>query len=139
MIQQSIIQVTGTSYIHGISGSEKDFSKPKEIKLREYQLELAEKALTGKNTVICADTGSGKTWVALHIVQEHLNSKGSVKLVVRSTIMIFYQAGNISSQKLDITILHQLSLISIDIQVQSVAQGQNWEYIFFNFPYSTVR
>ncbi|VDI76991.1 Hypothetical predicted protein, partial [Mytilus galloprovincialis] len=61
-------------------GSEKEFSKPKEIKLREYQLELAEKALTGKNTVICADTGSGKTWVALHIVQEHLNSKESPKV-----------------------------------------------------------
>ncbi|XP_071167913.1 interferon-induced helicase C domain-containing protein 1-like [Mytilus edulis] len=61
-------------------GSEKEFSKPKEINLRKYQLELAEKALTGKNTVICADTGSGKTWVALHIVQEHLNSKESPKV-----------------------------------------------------------
>ncbi|XP_071170930.1 ATP-dependent RNA helicase DHX58-like [Mytilus edulis] len=60
--------------------SEKIFSQPKEIKLRDYQLELAEKALTGKNTVICADTGSGKTWVALHIVQEHLNSKESPKV-----------------------------------------------------------
>ncbi|VDI79162.1 ATP-dependent RNA helicase DDX58, partial [Mytilus galloprovincialis] len=60
--------------------SKKVFSQSKEIKLREYQLELAEKALTGKNTVICADTGSGKTWVALHIVQEHLNSKESPKV-----------------------------------------------------------
>ncbi|CAC5388882.1 IFIH1 [Mytilus coruscus] len=60
--------------------NEKEFSQPKEIKLRDYQLELAEKALTGKNTVICADTGSGKTWVALHIVQEHLNSKESPKV-----------------------------------------------------------
>ncbi|CAG2229008.1 IFIH1 [Mytilus edulis] len=65
------------------------FSQSKEIKLREYQLELAEKALNGKNTVICADTGSGKTWVALHIVQEHLNSKGSVYIInkdERSTV-----------------------------------------------------
>ncbi|XP_052100748.1 interferon-induced helicase C domain-containing protein 1-like isoform X2 [Mytilus californianus] len=54
-------------------GTEKEFSKPKKIMLRDYQLELAEKALTGKNTVICADTGSGKTWVALHIVQEHID------------------------------------------------------------------
>ena len=44
------------------------------IKLREYQKELAEKALAGENTIICAETGTGKTWVALHITKEHLRS-----------------------------------------------------------------
>ncbi|CAC5415262.1 IFIH1 [Mytilus coruscus] len=67
--------------------TEKEFSKPKKIMLRDYQLELAEKALTGKNTVICADTGSGKTWVALHIVQEHIDKLKLKKEVPKVAFM----------------------------------------------------
>lgn len=47
--------------------------------LRSYQLELAENALAGKNTIICAPTGSGKTWVALHIIEEHLRQNKNGK------------------------------------------------------------
>ena len=40
--------------------------------MRKYQYELAAPALSGCNTIICAPTGSGKTRVALYIVQQHL-------------------------------------------------------------------
>ena len=45
-----------------------------ELKLREYQKELAAPALEGKNTIICAPTNSGKTYVAIEIAKKHLES-----------------------------------------------------------------
>ena len=55
------------------------FSDPKPISLsfpfesiREYQKELAGPGLNGKNYIICAPTGSGKTLVAAMIISEHL-------------------------------------------------------------------
>lgn len=48
------------------------------IKLRMYQQELAEIALRGENTIICAGTNAGKTYVAFHVIESHLlkNPKG---------------------------------------------------------------
>ncbi|XP_070791608.1 antiviral innate immune response receptor RIG-I [Pituophis catenifer annectens] len=39
---------------------------------RSYQIELAEPAINGKHTMICAPTGSGKTLVSIMICQHHL-------------------------------------------------------------------
>lgn len=49
--------------------------------MRNYQLELAEIALSGRNTIICAETGTGKTYVALYLTQQHLASKNDGKFV----------------------------------------------------------
>ncbi|XP_010154015.1 PREDICTED: probable ATP-dependent RNA helicase DDX58 [Eurypyga helias] len=43
-------------------------------KARSYQIELAQPAVSGKNTLICAPTGSGKTFVALLICEHHFQN-----------------------------------------------------------------
>ena len=46
--------------------------------MRSYSSEsLAEDAVMGRNTIICSETGTGKTWVALHIVEKHLGVASS--------------------------------------------------------------
>jgi len=60
--------------------------KRAELKLRPYQHELASAALEGKNSIICAPTNSGKTYVALGITQAHLaniRKEGDKKAVSR--------------------------------------------------------
>ncbi|XP_049752774.1 antiviral innate immune response receptor RIG-I [Elephas maximus indicus] len=42
------------------------------LKPRNYQLELALPAQNGKNTIICAPTGCGKTFVSILICEHHL-------------------------------------------------------------------
>ncbi|KAL5500432.1 hypothetical protein EMCRGX_G011992 [Ephydatia muelleri] len=54
-------------------------------KPRQYQLELATPGMQGKNCIVCAPTGTGKTFVAALIVANHLNQrqgKGKVVFVV---------------------------------------------------------
>ncbi|XP_071167740.1 ATP-dependent RNA helicase DHX58-like isoform X2 [Mytilus edulis] len=46
---------------------------PELLTLRSYQKELAAPGLQGKNCIIVAPTGSGKTHVALKIMLEHMN------------------------------------------------------------------
>ncbi|XP_077867713.1 antiviral innate immune response receptor RIG-I-like [Saccoglossus kowalevskii] len=45
------------------------------VKLRKYQHELVQPALEGRNTIICAPTGCGKTITALYIMKRHLEKK----------------------------------------------------------------
>ncbi|CAC5397214.1 DDX58 [Mytilus coruscus] len=45
---------------------------PSLIQLRNYQQELADIALKGENTMICAGTNAGKTYVAFHVIESHL-------------------------------------------------------------------
>ncbi|KAH3816679.1 hypothetical protein DPMN_118200 [Dreissena polymorpha] len=63
---------------------------------RDYQLELAEKALRGQNTIICAETGTGKTWVALYVIDKHLSqaskSPKKVAFMARTGVLIKQQS-----------------------------------------------
>ncbi|XP_071072908.1 antiviral innate immune response receptor RIG-I isoform X2 [Dasypus novemcinctus] len=58
------------------------------LKPRDYQLELALPAMKGKNTIICAPTGCGKTFVSLLICEHHLKNFGQKGKVVFFAIQI---------------------------------------------------
>ncbi|XP_052070234.1 antiviral innate immune response receptor RIG-I-like isoform X20 [Mytilus californianus] len=66
---------------------------PTIISLRQYQKELAEIALTGQNTIICAGTNSGKTYIAFHIIEDHLikHPEGKVAFINRTNILLGQQ------------------------------------------------
>ncbi|CAC5401441.1 DDX58 [Mytilus coruscus] len=66
---------------------------PTLIRLRQYQEELAELALTGQNTIICAGTNSGKTYIAFYIIEDHLikNPEGKVAFINKTKILLGQQ------------------------------------------------
>ncbi|KAI1729202.1 DEAD/DEAH box helicase domain-containing protein [Ditylenchus destructor] len=64
------------------------------LNLREYQKELVHDAVENRNTIICAPTGSGKTYVAAYIVRNHLlhsNSRRKVCFFVPTTTLVEQQ------------------------------------------------
>ncbi|NXQ57197.1 DDX58 helicase, partial [Anthoscopus minutus] len=76
-------------------------------KARSYQIELAQPAIDGKNTLICAPTGSGKTFVALLICEHHLQNVQSgrkAKVVFLATkVPVYEQQKNVFRQHFERT------------------------------------
>ncbi|XP_076460838.1 ATP-dependent RNA helicase DHX58-like isoform X2 [Babylonia areolata] len=57
--------------------------QPEPLDLRPYQEELAREGLKGRNVIVVAPTGSGKTHVALRLIQNHLEQeRAGVRKVV---------------------------------------------------------
>ncbi|NXG66239.1 DDX58 helicase, partial [Hemiprocne comata] len=69
---------------------------------RSYQTELAQPAIDGKNTLICAPTGSGKTFVALLICEHHFRNMPAgrkAKVVFLATkVPVYEQQKNVFKQ-----------------------------------------
>ncbi|NXS56374.1 DDX58 helicase, partial [Brachypteracias leptosomus] len=67
-----------------------------------YQIELAQPAINGKNTLICAPTGSGKTFVAVMICEHHFQNPPSgqkAKVVFLATkVPVYEQQKNVFKQ-----------------------------------------
>lgn len=70
--------------------------------MRNYQLELAEIALSGRNTIICAETGTGKTYVALYVTQQHLTSKNDGRFVSQLYSIYLKVASNYENVHIEI-------------------------------------
>ena len=45
------------------------------LTLRPYQESIAQKSLQGANDIILLPTGSGKTYVAIKVIENHLSSR----------------------------------------------------------------
>ncbi|XP_023931940.1 probable ATP-dependent RNA helicase DHX58 isoform X2 [Lingula anatina] len=84
MIQDPALTVSDNEALYSRTADETlSSSEPSQLKLRNYQKELAQPGLEGKNIIVCAPTGSGKTRVALEITKEHLDKadRGRRKVV----------------------------------------------------------
>uniref|UniRef100_A0A8B9BUJ4 RNA helicase n=1 Tax=Anser brachyrhynchus TaxID=132585 RepID=A0A8B9BUJ4_9AVES len=71
-------------------------------KARSYQIELAQPAINGKNALICAPTGSGKTFVALLVCEHHFQNmpagrKGKV-VFLATKVPVYEQQKNVFKQ-----------------------------------------
>ncbi|NWR55661.1 DDX58 helicase, partial [Bucorvus abyssinicus] len=75
---------------------------PESKKARNYQTELAQPAISGKNTLICAPTGTGKTFVAILICEHHFQNMPSgrkAKVVFLATkVPVYEQQKNVFKQ-----------------------------------------
>ena len=72
-------------------------------RLRNYQLELAQHALDGSNSIICAPTGCGKTWTAGFVCQQRRNKGSLANKQPFKAIFIVCQRTLVSQQKTALT------------------------------------
>ena len=80
------------------SATERTLSLKADINLREYQKELADPGIRGKNYVLVAPTGAGKTLIAGYIIMHHLKKmweeerRGKVAFITPTRQLAFQQS-----------------------------------------------
>ncbi|XP_021077791.1 probable ATP-dependent RNA helicase DDX58 [Mus pahari] len=102
------------------------------LKPRNYQLELALPAKKGKNTIICAPTGCGKTFVSLLICEHHLKKfpcgqKGKV-VFFANQIPVYEQQATVFSryfERLGYNIASISGATSDSVSVQHIIEGND--------------
>ncbi|XP_062574027.1 interferon-induced helicase C domain-containing protein 1-like isoform X2 [Saccostrea cucullata] len=69
---------------------EMDTKEQKGLNLRLFQIELTEIAKRGCNTIVCSDTGTGKTRIAFDIIKDHLkkNPEGHVGVLANNAVLV---------------------------------------------------
>ncbi|XP_061163536.1 ATP-dependent RNA helicase DHX58-like [Saccostrea echinata] len=69
---------------------EMDTKEQKGLNLRLFQKELTEKAKRGCNTIVCSETGTGKTRIAFDIIKDHLkkNPEGLVGVLANNAVLV---------------------------------------------------
>ncbi|XP_063285747.1 interferon-induced helicase C domain-containing protein 1 [Pelobates fuscus] len=73
---------------NGTANEDEDTDMAPEITLRNYQMEVAQPALEGKNIIICLPTGSGKTRVAVYITRQHLSRRKAQNLPFKAIVLV---------------------------------------------------
>lgn len=94
---------------------------PVEKKLRHYQAELAQPVYEGRNTIVCAPTGCGKTVVALAICEHHLMSRGQ-ESAVRKVVFMATKV-DVYNQQLSLFQSH-FSTKAPDVRIQGLCGEQ---------------
>ncbi|KAM6949144.1 antiviral innate immune response receptor RIG-I [Aplochiton taeniatus] len=92
-----------------------------EKRLRGYQEELAQPVHQGRNTIVCAPTGSGKTVVALAICEQHLKSRGQGS-VARKVVFMATKV-DVYNQQLSLFQSH-FSLKDPSVRIQGLCGDQ---------------
>ena len=101
-----------------------DGMEKQELKLRDYQLELVKPALEGKNTIICAPTGSGKTFVAMEAIKQHVTNpdRKYVAFIVNTVSLVEQQESRLDQYLPDSVNVSSVCGSNPDISLPSVLE-----------------